>query len=150
MTRKRIVSERVAGGIGTQGAPVPVQAGDPPVPTRAAGGLFAGIMQGIFGYGDPSSGKNIAPGGEPGPSGGLYHFHEGDLFNPGTGNYVLEPVFDNPLFTVWGKAFLRVPNTFNPVQPPQVWAAPTVKTSGLGGLQAGTMALQPLESEEGQ
>jgi hypothetical protein len=78
--------------------------------------------------------------------GALYHFHEGDIFFPGAPLYVYEPRFERtPLQGIWGNAFLRVPNTFNPVQPPQVMSVPRVKPNGIGGLQAGTFALEPLE-----
>ena len=76
--------------------------------------------------------------------GGLYNFHQGNVFFPGTGNYVFEPNFELPLLTVWGFGFVRNPNTFKPLQPPQVWAHPHVRTNGIGGLQAGTVELQPL------
>ena len=79
---------------------------------------------------------------------GLYFYHEGDLFSPGTGNWVFEPTTELPLVTVWGRGFLRKPNTFNPVQPPQVMARPTLRQSGIGGLQAGGVALEPLLIEE--
>ncbi|HYM35965.1 MAG TPA: hypothetical protein VET48_11245, partial [Steroidobacteraceae bacterium] len=62
-------------------------------------------------------------------------------------NFVFEPLFELPLVTIWGNAFLRRPNVFNPIQPPQVWSHPTVCQSGIGGLQAGTIDLEPLLSE---
>jgi hypothetical protein len=74
----------------------------------------------------------------------IYRYHEGDLFTPGAQNFVFEPNFELPLQTVWGFGFIRNPNTFKPLQPPQVWAHPTVTTDGLGGLQAGQFDMQPL------
>jgi hypothetical protein len=101
------------------------------------------IAMGEFGVGNPFSGNLSAfvnPVGEP----GLYFYHEGDIFTPGAQNWVFEPSTELPLQTIWGMAFLRKPNTFNPLQPPQVYAQPTVKNSGLGGLQAGSIELEPL------
>lgn len=74
----------------------------------------------------------------------IYNYHEGDLFTPGAMNFVFEPNFELPLVTVWGRGFIRNPNTFKVSQPPQVWAHPHVVTNGIGGLQAGEIELQPL------
>jgi hypothetical protein len=80
---------------------------------------------------------------------GIYYFHEGDLFTPGTGNFVFVNGFELPLVTMWGKGFLRTPNTFNPLQPRPLVAPQTVTASGLGGLQAGQFQLDPLQAEPG-
>lgn len=78
----------------------------------------------------------------------IARFFEGDLFTPGAQNYVYEPVFERtPLQTIWGAGFLRTPNTFSPIQSPQVWSQPNVFTNGIGGLVAGQLVLQPLEEE---
>lgn len=78
-------------------------------------------------------------------NGALYHFHEGDVFFPQSPSYVFEPLFENPIVTMWGQAFLRKANTFKPVSAvPQVYAYPNIVTRGIGGLQAGELALQPL------
>jgi hypothetical protein len=76
--------------------------------------------------------------------GGLYNYHQGNVFFPGTGNFVFEPNFELPLQTVWGFGFIRNPNTFKVQQPPQVWSQPHVQTNGIGGLQAGEIEFQPL------
>lgn len=110
-----------------------------------AGGLNQ-VKQGIFGTGSPAS-QLSSPSeviGETRAEGGVYAFHEGDLFTPGAGNWVLEPSQETPLATVWGHGFLRVPNTFNPLQPPQLYANPNVATNGIGGSIAGQMIFQPL------
>jgi hypothetical protein len=111
---------------------------DQPVYTS---GLFR-ILQGAFGLGSVESqlSSPAAVGGQR----GFYHFHEGDIFEPGTGNYVLDPTFETPLMTTWGHAFLRTPNTFNPLQPPQIYSNANVTVGGIGGPIAGQMALQPL------
>lgn len=130
-------------------AVVPKQGFAPP-PTKV-GGLLR-ILQGAFGIGAPTS-RSSDPGevisAKPGP---LYHMHEGDIFEPGTGNWVLDPAFDGPLMTVWG----------NGDQYPKVWqianvpvvALPTYQVQGIGGTVAGQLALQPLvdlnELEGGQ
>lgn len=77
-------------------------------------------------------------------AGNLYAYHAGDVFDPGSPRYVFEPQFELPLFTIWGKAFTRVANTFNPIQGAQVYAHPHLTMHGLGGLQAGYLQLQPL------
>jgi len=106
------------------------------------GGLVR-IFQGAFGIGD--AGDELSSSAQVGGQRGIYHFHEGDLFTPGTGNWVLDPSLEVPLNTIWGNAFLRTPNTFNPIQPPQVYANQTVSTVGLGGLVAGQIIFQPLQ-----
>lgn len=103
------------------------------------------IMSGVFGMGSPAS-QLSSPAqveGENGP-GAFYAFHEGDLFQPGTGNWVFEPSLETPLNTIWGHAFLRTPNTFNPVQPPQIYSNPNITVNGLGGPIAGQIIFQPL------
>jgi len=116
------------------------QAPAPPAVSKI-GGLLR-ILQGAFGIGAPtarSSDPNEVQNSRPGP---LYAMHEGDIFEPGTGNWVLDPPFDGPLNPVWG----------NGVSYPYVWmieqqpvaAVNTVVTNGLGGQVAGQIALQPL------
>jgi hypothetical protein len=81
----------------------------------------------------------------------VYTYFEGDVFTNGALHYVYEPRFERtPIVTMWGQGFLRTPNTFLAFQPPQVWSNPNVVTNGIGGIVAGQMALQPLETEEGQ
>lgn len=115
------------------------------IPSELVTGGLVHVMAGAFGIGSPVSGELIQPLQGP----GLYHFHEGDLFNPGTGNYVFDPPFELPLQTIWGNAFLRTPNTFNPLQPPQIMAPPHAFENGIGGLIAGQLALQPLSENNG-
>lgn len=104
------------------------------------------IQQGVFGIGDPHDNLSSphAVIGDTKKEGGHYAFHEGDLFTPGTGNWVFEPAYETPLSTIWGMGFLRVPNTFNPIQPQIVYTQPKVVVNGIGGQIAGQMALQPL------
>ncbi len=87
----------------------------PPIPTRnTKSGALSRIMMGVFGTPNPesysASAQVVTPKREA-----FYHFHEGDLFTPGTGNFVFEPTLENPLQTIWGRAFLRRPNTFDRV-----------------------------------
>lgn len=107
-----------------------------------AGGLI-GVLRGAFGIGD--AGDELSSPAQVAGRRGLYHFHEGDLFTPGTGNWVLDPSLETPLNTIWGRAFLRTPNTFNPLQQPQVYANQTVVPNGIGGLVAGQIVFQPLQ-----
>lgn len=112
------------------------------VPSEIVVGAANQIQLGAFGVSNPIGSSMIV---NPFSAGPLYNFHEGDLFTPGTGNWVFESIFElNPLLTIWGNAFLRRPNTFNPIQPPQVMSQPHVLNNGIGGLQAGTMDLEPL------
>lgn len=121
--------------------------------------LTTHLLRGLFGAppGDPrsqlssqvrkdtgSGGPNKYAGPNRGPD--IYQYQMGDLFTPGTQNFVFEYPFELPMFTIWGNAFLRQPNTFQPLQPPQVYSNQTVRLNGIGGLVAGTVALQPLES----
>jgi hypothetical protein len=108
------------------------------------------ISNGIFGRGMPN-----APTAEVDSSshtGGLYNYHEGDLFYPGAQSFVFEPGFEAPVKSIWGggggnQGFLIAGDgnsRFSPLQPPQVYSEATVQTDGIGGLQAGQIALQPL------
>jgi len=132
--RSRIPSEKVAGA-NTQNA----------VPSQPATGANVRIRGGEFGEGSPAGAFQTNPNSG---SDGLYAYHEGDLFSPGAGNWVFEPNFELPLITIWGNAFLRMANTFKPLQPPQVFSTPTVVNNGLGGLEAGTVELTALSFEE--
>jgi hypothetical protein len=120
----------------------------PRVPSEQVSGGISRIRQGIFGTGNAQF-----PGAEVQGQidfDGLYSYHEGDLFSPGAGNWVFEPNHELPLLTIWGNAFLRRPNQFNPIQPPQIYSAPTVVNNGIGGLQAGNYGLTGLEYEESE
>jgi len=116
------------------------------MPSEQISGAMVRIESGAFGGGDPRYGFAQVDPRASAP--GLYFYHEGDLFAPGTGNWVFEPTFELPLYTIWGKAFLRTPNTFKCLQPPQVYSNPTVIQNGVGGLQAGNVQLEPLLIEE--
>jgi hypothetical protein len=115
------------------------------IPSETISGANIRIAAGEFGAGDPRYGFAQVDPRASAP--GLYYYHEGDLFAPGTGNWVFETTHELPLVTIWGKAFLRRPNTFSVIQHPQVMANPTVRSGGLGGLQAGTIELEPLLEE---
>jgi len=111
----------------------------------AAGGMRA-ILNGLFGSGSPAAGLAQEAAVRQGP---VYHFHIGDLFTPGTGNYVLDPKYETPLNTIWGFGFLRVPNTFRPVEEAPLVAGIAVPVSGIGGVVAGQIITQPLSVPEG-
>lgn len=117
------------------------------VPTDILASGMSRIFQGVFGGASKVQPNTSAPEnviGDTRREAGFYHMHEGDIFNPGTGNWVLDPFQETALNTIWGHGFLRKPNTFNPVQPPQVYSSPTVTTRGIGGLVAGQIAFQPM------
>lgn len=100
------------------------------------------IRMGLFGSGSPAF---AAVDVDPNPhTGGVSNYHEGALFSPGTGNFVFESGFENPLQTVWGRGFIRNPNTFKVTQPPQLYSNPQLQQNGLGGLMAGQIIGQPL------
>ena len=111
------------------------------VPSEQISGANIRIRMGLFGTGTPVSGSEFVEGAY---NASVYNYHEGDLFTPGSGNWVFEPNFELPLVTIWGNAFLRTPNTFNPLQNPQLYSNPNVMNNGVGGLQAGQMELEPL------
>ncbi len=116
--------------------------------------VFVSFFDGLFGRGDANTdiARDVnaaagasAPNNQPNNS--FYNYHIGDLFTPGTQNFVFEPTTElTPLTTIWGNAFLRRPNTFSVRQPPQSWADYNKFINGIGGLQAGQYAHQPLES----
>ena len=98
------------------------------------------------------------------PSGpdGIYHYHVAEHgYGFGTGVDIFEPNFELPVQTIWGAGavggFLYKPNAW-PVtsrvagarngDPALFLAVPTVKTSGIGGLQAGGIVFQPLLTNE--
>lgn len=110
-----------------------------PVDTLAGGNIE--IRHGSFGSGSPESPYAFV---NPYAAASIYSYHEGDIFLPGAQNFVFEPNFELPIVAIWGNAFLRTPNTFKPLQPPQIYANPTVRHNGIGGLQAGTVELEPL------
>jgi hypothetical protein len=116
------------------------------IPSEGVTGGIVRIITGLFGTGDTRGVAQV----NPNASTPIYRYHEGDVFLPGTGNWVFEPGFELPMQTIWGNAFLRKPNTFNPLQVPQLYSNPTVVNNGLGGLQAGIMQLEPLINPEGE
>lgn len=109
------------------------------------GGMMGYIMQAPQG----SPNAQLSAPYSVGQQRGYYHFHEGDLFTPGTGNWVLDPVYETPLMCVWGNgSLITKPNFFNPLQPPQIYPNMVFRTVGLGGLQTGQMMLAPLMSTQ--
>ena len=119
------------------------------VPQRYS--VFTSVFEGLFGRGKNSPDlQRDAAAVAAARKNDFYQYHIGDLFTPGTQNFVFEPTTElTPLTTIWGNAFLRRPNTFKATQPPQVYADYNKFLNGIGGLQAGQFALQPLESSGG-
>lgn len=120
-------------------------------PVATVGGL-ARILQGAFGViGNPRSGHGMEQVSlDAQKVGGIYQLFEADIFTPGTGNWVVDPSFDGPLMTIWGHAFLRRANQFNPIQPPQVYTAAASYLYGIGGQVPGQFITQPLSDPGGQ
>lgn len=107
-------------------------------------GGFSRLMRGLFGTatpGDSMSAEVVLPN----QRNGFYAYHEGDQFTAGSPSFAFEYPNELPLLTIWGRAFLRTPNTFLPYQPPQLISEPNIVINGIGGLQAGQFVLQGLE-----
>lgn len=95
-------------------------------------------MAGAFGTGHPVPsvvfGQQITQTG---------FFHEGDLFDPGTGNYVFEPAHELPLKGIVGQGGtnqgVKYPDGRWPIfaAAAPIVSLPLATTQGLGGLQAG-------------
>jgi hypothetical protein len=115
-----------------------------PHPESGIGGINR-ILAGAFGIGSPVPTRVF---GLQTPSTGF--FHEGDLFTPGTGNYVFEPAFELPIKGIVGQGGARqgvkYPDgrwpIFAAVAP--IVSYPLATTQGYGGLQAGALVQQPL------
>lgn len=132
---------------GTLPRPLPARK---PVEKNVVSDFIGRIATGLFGT--PATPRNQLSSQVPlpGPK-AMYHFHEGDLFTPGTQNYAFDPFQELPMNTIWGHGFMRTPNAFKVEQPKPIAFIPPgtvyVKINGIGGLVAGQMALQPLESQ---
>lgn len=99
----------------------------------------------LFGPPGPSRGLATQQPSQVPNKGSLYPYSEGLVFLPNTGNQIMQPAFDGPVFTPeWGNGMCRYFNTFNPIQPPPLVSLQAVTTAGLGGLQAGSLYNQPL------
>lgn len=117
----------------------------------ATGGISR-ILVGAFGSGAPV--PSVVLGGVQ-PLVAVYH--EGDLFNPGTGNYVFEPTFELPIKGILGQGSdvnqgTHYPDARWPVfamSPPLV-SVPLATQVGYGGLQAGAFVQQPLLDDQSQ
>lgn len=115
------------------------------MPSEQVAGAATRILLGDFGIGSPTYAfAEVDP-----RSAGVYHYHEGDLFAPGAGNWVFESIWElNPIQAIWGNAFLVAKATpFKPLQTPQVMTQPRLFNNGIGGLQAGQIDFEPLLTE---
>ena len=112
---------------------------------------LADIAMGIWGVGSPQAGLAMQNVGQvASKQTGVYQYHQGDLFTPGTGNWAFEPSHDGPVQPIWGAAFLRQPNTFNPIQHPQQYTYAAASVYGLSGQIAGQIITQPLSEPAAQ
>jgi hypothetical protein len=111
----------------------------PITPIAVTVGGLRRILRGVFGTSQPG---DLSDEVQVGP--GYFHFHRGDLFSPGTGNWVYEPTHETPLMTAWGHAFLRRANVFRPLQPPPVQVFPSPFAAGLAGIVVGGIELENL------
>jgi hypothetical protein len=119
-----------------------------PIATRkfSTTSVMQQIRHGLFGIPHSAQLAQAPVSLSPGHGASVYGYHQGDLFFPGTQNYVFDYPWELPMNTIWGHGFLTKVNKFNPLQPPQQESFANVRLNGIGGLVAGTMALQPLES----
>lgn len=114
--------------------------------------VFKSVFAGLFGGANPNldiarDQQSVAQGQPFKKRQPFYQYHMGDLFTPGTQNFVFEPTTElTPLTTIWGNAFLSKPNAWPVTQPSQQWAPYNKYVNGIGGLIAGQYALQPLAS----
>lgn len=110
---------------------------------------LARIAQGVFGLGNPEYGLAMQDvGSARDKEGGPWNLFEGDLFTPGTGNFVVDPSHETPLATDWGHGFLRRPNAIMAYQTPQVFANQMSPMFGLGGQVPGQFLTQPLSNNQ--
>lgn len=81
-----------------------------------------------------------------GAIGGLYHFHEGDVFFPGAPSFVYETPFERtPINTLWGTGIIVLgQHQLMPFPESPMPMNPNIFTNGIGGLQAGEIYMQPL------
>jgi hypothetical protein len=109
-------------------------------------GAMHRIVQGVFGTPTPANYQSSPLAVQQlGPRRAtLNSWRPGDLFTPGAQNWVYNPPFELPVQTMWGRAFLRKPNTFSVVSGPQVLSWPMVTMAGLGGVVPGQIITQPL------
>lgn len=128
-----------------------ISANGPAGPVTAGG--ISRILAGAFGVGNPidTSSNQVNPNSIA-PS--LYSYHEGEVFTPGTQNFVFETNFELPVKTLLGGDGAQGTNYPINAWPvgfvPQVWSNPTVTRQGLGGLQAGTFVQQPLLDDQSE
>lgn len=120
------------------------------IPAQRVTGAQVRILYGLFGGPPPSPYAFVDTNSH---TGGLYNYHEGEIFYPGAASFVFEPGFELPLKSIWGggsgvnQGFMITGNgnsKFNPYQPPPLFSPRTFLPAGIGGLQAGQMAFQPL------
>ena len=113
-------------------------------PQSGTGGINR-ILTGAFGVGAPVPSVVY---GLTTPQTGFYH--EGDLFNPGTGNYVFEPAHELPMKGIVGQGGthqgVKYPDGRWPVfaASAPIVSYPLATQAGYGGLQAGAIVQQPL------
>lgn len=111
---------------------------------------LSSITAGIFGVGSPVSGDQIVSHLDgtqlhQTPLPGFYAFHQGDLFTPGTANFVLDPSLETPMQTNWGHGFAYENAPFNtfPTSAPLI-SNPNLITNAQRGMVAGQIMLQNL------
>ena len=110
--RQRIPSEPVVlnPADGTVDRPLPAKY-KPQANVKTGG--FSRLMNGLFGTATPQD-SMTAEVALPNQRNGFYAFHEGDQFTAGAPSFAFEYPNELPMLTIWGRAFLRKPNTFLP------------------------------------
>lgn len=119
----------------------------PQLPQGPPSGALSRIFAAAFGAKN-SPAANLSAEVAPPDKHQLYQYYEGDLFTPGAQNWVFEYPYEYPLQTLWGRGFIRQPNTFSVRQAAQPYQNPYITQTGVGGLVAGQWATQPLLTED--
>jgi hypothetical protein len=83
-----------------------------------------------------------------GLAGGLYYYHMGDIFTPGTQNYVFQPAYTLPTMQLIGAAIYSGPAP-RTTSPQVIFATQVRRIAGMGGLFSGQFVQQPLNTPEG-
>lgn len=80
---------------------------------------------------------------------GYYQFHLGDVFTPGTGNWIPDPAHDTQLFTIWGHGSLRA-QSFEPVPPGVAQALLSAPYDSIRGTIIQGLSLEHLQNVAGE
>ena len=102
---------------------------------RASHVMMAAPVPGRGRIAPPAPGPSLSYQVAPAP---FYTYTPGDLFDPGTMNWVYMPAYETPLNTTWGHGFalLHQPKPSHIIGPVQTYAQPTVTQFWFRGMPA--------------